>query len=59
MIPDATVFDDNAMDVLTGSSGLDWFLFNADGENGTKKDKVTDLSGADFASDLDWINSLP
>ena len=59
LIPDHTVIDDNAVDVLTGSSGMDWFLFNVDGENGTKKDKVTDLTAAEFATDLDWINSSP
>ena len=53
----ATALDDNAADVLTGSAGQDWFLFNADGEGGTKKDKVTDLSAAEFAADLDFINS--
>ena len=36
--PDPTVFDDGARDVLTGSSGLDWFIFN------TEEDKATDLS---------------
>jgi Ca2+-binding RTX toxin-like protein len=53
----ATVLDDNIADVLTGSSGLDWFLFNADGEEGTAKDKVTDLSASEFADDLDWIDN--
>jgi len=52
----ATVHDDNAYDVLTGSSGQDWFLFNQDGENNSVKDKVTDLSATEFAADLDFIN---
>src|SRR4051812_15616900 len=30
-----TVFDDGA-DVLTGDGGLDWFLFNAGGDNQAK-----------------------
>ncbi len=51
-----TVLDDNAVDLLTGSSGQDWFLFNADGESGTKKDKVTDLKDDELALDLDFIN---
>ena len=55
--PGTTVFDDNAADILTGSSGLDWFLFNADGENGTAKDKATDLHAAEFAADIDWLNN--
>ena len=50
-----TVLDDNAVDLLTGSSGQDWFLFNADGESGSKKDKVTDLKDDEFALDLDFI----
>ncbi len=51
-----TLYDDDAVDVLTGSAGQDWFLFNADGANGTRKDKVTDLSAVEFADDLDFIN---
>ena len=50
-----TVLDDNAVDLLTGSSGQDWFLFNADGEGGSKKDKATDLMADEFALDLDFI----
>jgi Ca2+-binding RTX toxin-like protein len=53
----ATVVDDNAHDVLTGSQGMDWFLFNTDGENRTQKDKATDLHAAEYAADLDWIFS--
>jgi Ca2+-binding RTX toxin-like protein len=48
----ATVHDDGAVDVLTGSAGQDWFLLNLDGE---VKDKVTDLSAEEFANDLDFI----
>ena len=51
-----TVLDDGVKDVLTGDGGLDWFLFNADGDNEAKKDKVTDLNAAEFADDLDFIN---
>ena len=40
---DTTVHDDGAADVLTGSSGQDWFIFNMDGDGGVK-DKATDLS---------------
>lgn len=50
-----TVFDDGAEDVLTGSAGQDWFLFNPDGEG---SDRVTDLSAAEFAADLDFIAGL-
>jgi uncharacterized delta-60 repeat protein len=51
----ATVRDDDAADVLTGSAGTDWFLFNADGDNQSTRDKATDLSALEFASDLAWI----
>jgi Ca2+-binding RTX toxin-like protein len=53
----ATVFDDDAEDVLTGSAGQDWFLaqLDGDGKSHRAKDKVTDLTAADFASDIDFI----
>jgi Ca2+-binding RTX toxin-like protein len=57
LVVDQTVVDDNTSDVLTGASGLDWFFFNSDGEEGTNKDKVTDLHASEFAVDLDWIES--
>src|SRR5206468_11218584 len=41
LIRNSTVFNDDAVDVLTGSAGMDWFLFNDTGD--LKKDKVTDL----------------
>ena len=55
---DATVHDDHTEDVLTGSDGNDWFLFNRDGDGGVK-DKVTDLSvfEALYALDLDWLSN--
>ena len=48
-IEEPTVFDDNARDVLTGSSGIDWFIFNS------TQDKATDLSDEEFADALDFI----
>jgi Ca2+-binding RTX toxin-like protein len=48
---ESTVFDDGAEDVLTGSSGLDWFIFKA-GE-----DRATDLNDEAFISDLEFILS--
>jgi len=53
---DQTVHDDGVQDLLTGSSGSDWFLFNKDGDGDpTKKDKVTDASNveANLAIDID------
>lgn len=47
--PDATVFDDAARDVLTGSAGLDWFMFN------TEQDKATDLNDEEFDDVRDFI----
>lgn len=48
-----TVFDDGAADVLTGSAGQDWLFANLLGTG--VKDKVTDLSAAEFANDLTFI----
>lgn len=58
LLTDSTVHDDHAEDVLTGSSGYDWFLFNRDGDDGVK-DKATDLSTfeSQFAEDIDWLIS--
>lgn len=54
LTPDVTVFDDGVSDTLTGGAGVDWFLFNADG---SAVDIITDLRAAEFADDLDFINS--
>jgi PKD repeat protein len=48
---DATVAGDDAADLLTGSAGLDWFLFSV-GE-----DKATDLKDEAFADILDWLEN--
>ena len=45
----STVSNDGARDLLTGSAGLDWFIFNSD------EDKATDLSDEEFADALDFI----
>ena len=57
LLTDLTVHDDHAADVLTGCEGNDWFLFNVDGDGGTK-DKVKDLATfeATYASDIDWLS---
>jgi Ca2+-binding RTX toxin-like protein len=44
-----TVFSDRDNDVLTGSSGSDWFLFDQ------ARDRATDLKDEAFATDLAWI----
>lgn len=53
---DLTVHDDGVADVLTGSEGQDWFLFNQDGDGGTR-DQATDMKTfeAMFAQDIDFI----
>jgi len=60
LLTENTVHDDLAVDVLTGSSGSDWFLFNRDGDGGVK-DKATDLSTfeASYAEDIDWLSNGP
>lgn len=47
-----TVGNDSSSDVLTGSAGLDWFLFDS------SLDRATDLNDEVFENDLDFINSL-
>ncbi len=47
----ATVGHDASDDVLTGSSGLDWFLFDA------LRDRATDLHDEVFSNDLEFILS--
>jgi len=44
-----TVADDDDSDVLTGSSGLDWFFFDLN------KDRATDRKDEAYANDLDWM----
>ncbi len=51
----ATVFDDGSADVLTGSAGQDWFWANVEGAG--LRDKITDLSAAEFANDLNFIQA--
>jgi Ca2+-binding RTX toxin-like protein len=53
-----TVLDDGDADVLTGSAGQDWFLFDVEGDSSTRKDKASDLSAVAFADDLDFITTL-
>ncbi len=53
----ATVFNDNEKDTLTGGAGQDWFLanlYNGEGQR-EKKDKITDLNDLEYADDLEFI----
>lgn len=46
-----TLLNDTDADVLTGSSGFDWFVFD------TGLDRATDLSDEAFSNDLEFINN--
>jgi hypothetical protein len=50
MLNEATVFNDTDADVMTGSSGSDWFLFDS------TRDRVTDLRDEAFLNDLSFIS---
>jgi Ca2+-binding RTX toxin-like protein len=55
---DATVFDDDARDLLTGCEGIDWFFANyVYGQDDARLDKITDLHDTEFAADLEYIYS--
>ena len=51
LTPGVTVVADDARDVLTGSAGLDWFLFD------DELDRATDLKDEVFANELVFILS--
>jgi hypothetical protein len=53
--PNATVFDDDARDKMTGGAGFDWFFANYCHDDEGKRDRITDLKAAEFAEDLDFI----
>ena len=46
----ATLANETDADVLTGSSGYDWFVFDA------ARDRVTDLHDEAFSDDLPFID---
>ena len=54
LIAGVTVLDDNTPDVLTGSSGNDWFFANVDDGH----DQITDLTAKEFADDLGFITAV-
>ena len=58
-LTDAKVHDDGVRDLLTGSSGFDWFFANLslNGDDSPTKDKITDLNYWEFAKDIDFIES--
>lgn len=49
-----TAFNDNNVDTLSGSSGLDWFLANRIADNGGVLDNVTDQAVGELYSDSDF-----
>ncbi|MFO7908238.1 MAG: PKD domain-containing protein [Pirellulaceae bacterium] len=56
--PVATVFDDDARDVLTGSHGVDWFFANCRHDDEARRDRITDLKADELVEDLDWIEQM-
>jgi hypothetical protein len=55
-----TVHNDNAADVLTGDTGLDWYIFNADGADPATRDRTTDMDTyeATYTDDVAFMNEL-
>lgn len=51
LTPDQDVFDDNAIDTLTGNGGSDWFMFNNDGPNA--RDLILDRTSKEIGDDID------
>jgi hypothetical protein len=49
--PNATVFDDNSVDVLNGGSGMDWFFANRSG--GVAPDIIKGLGSGEIVEELD------
>lgn len=56
LINGESVHDDGVVDVLTGSNGQDWFLFDAD--SGNNQDRITDMTSfeSQYAEDIEFIN---
>ena len=48
-----TVFDDNAVDRLTGGQGTDWYFANILADNRLALDFITDLASGEIATDID------
>jgi Ca2+-binding RTX toxin-like protein len=48
-----TVFDDGAVDRLTGASGMDWFLTNTVADSSALRDIITDHRGGELVIDID------
>ena len=49
-----TVFNDNDVDTLIGSSGQDWFFANTINDNGGAIDIITDAAGNEITRDTDY-----
>jgi hypothetical protein len=48
--PDATVYDDDVVDVLHGASGTDWFFANR--SDGVALDILNGLGGSEMVEEL-------
>ncbi len=53
LAPDANVEDDDAIDILSGNQGTDWFIFNNDGPGA--RDLVLDRLTAQERANMDFI----
>jgi len=53
---DATVFDDDAADVLIGGLSLDWFFANLDEDDEGQQDLVMGLRANELFEDLKWLS---
>ena len=53
LIPDATVFDDNAVDRMSGATGSDWFFGYVGNQVGRVKDVIGDLTAPEVIDPLD------
>ena len=49
-----TVFNDNDVDILTGSQGIDWFFANRYADHGGVLDIITDKSSSEQWNDTDF-----
>jgi Ca2+-binding RTX toxin-like protein len=48
------VFNDNDVDTLTGSQGVDWFFANQIADNGAALDRLTDMAANELGTDTDF-----
>lgn len=52
---EATVFDDNISDRISGGAGRDWYFANIDQDDEGILDQIIGLNASEIYDDLDWI----